>query len=55
MKLVMFLLLLRYLLRLAPASIFAGMLLMEDLEGRPHGKAEEKAEAPEKNPAFPAP
>lgn len=55
MKLVMFLLLIRYLLRLAPISIFTGMLLMEDLEGRPKGKRDDEQNGPEKNPVFPAP
>jgi hypothetical protein len=34
MKLVLFLLLVRYLLRLIPAAMLGGMLIMEDLDGR---------------------
>lgn len=53
MKLVLFLLLMRYLLRLIPASILGGLLLIEDLEGQPKpGRPEVKQNGQEKNSVF---
>lgn len=46
MKLVLLLLLIRYLMRLVPASILGGMLIMEDLDGRPVDGTEASKEWP---------
>lgn len=56
MKLILFLLLIRYLLRLIPASMLGGMLIMEDLNGRQNRTNKmQNGKGPEKDHAFSGP